>query len=120
MTVRKSSLAIKDEISQKQARGKEIVALAKKEVRDLTEDEEKEVDALKREIKELKEELEEVKKRAESLSFDEDEENRSEDENEDNENKEEKSEEEKTNEEGEFLSCTRYSRYRKRSEAECC
>ena len=95
MTVRKSSLAIKDEISQKQARGKEIVALAKQEVRDLTEDEEKEVDALKREIKELKEELEEVKKRAESLSFDEDEENRSEEENEDNENKEEKSEEEK-------------------------
>lgn len=41
MTVRKSSLKIKDEIATKQARGKEIVALCKKEVRDMTEDEEK-------------------------------------------------------------------------------
>lgn len=92
MTVRKSSLKIKDEIATKQARGKEIVALCKKEVRDMTEDEEKEVNALKREIEDLKKELEECKKRAEELTFDDEDENRSE--GEDNDNKEENSEDE--------------------------
>lgn len=93
MTKRMSSLKIKDEIAVKQARGKDIIALAKKEVRDLTEDEEKEVDSLKREIEDLKNELEECKKRAEELTFDEEEKD-SRSEEEDNENKEEASEEE--------------------------
>lgn len=99
--MRKSSLKIKEDIANKQARGREIVALCKKEVRDMTEEEEKEVNDLKREIKELKDELEECKKRAESLSFDDEEENEdsrsAEDENED-ENKEEASDDENKDE----------------------
>lgn len=68
--MRKSSLKIKDEIAVKQARGQEIINLCKTEVRDLTEEEEKEVDALKQEIKELKKELDDCKARAEALTFD--------------------------------------------------
>lgn len=99
--MRKSSLKIKDEIATKQARGKEIIALAKKEVRDLTEEEEKEVNDLKREIQELKDDLEEVKKRAEELTFDENEEqdSRSEEEETTDENKEEAADEETQEEE---------------------
>ena len=93
--MRKSSLTIKDEIATKRSRGNEIIALAKKEVRDLTEDEEKEVDALKREIKELKDDLEECKKRAEALTFDEEEnDSRSEGEDENTDNKEEETQKE--------------------------
>lgn len=86
--MRKNSLKIKEEIANKQTRGREIIALCKKEVREMTEDEEKEVNDLKREIKELKEELEECKKRAEELTFDEEDENRSGCKNKDNNNEE--------------------------------
>lgn len=95
--MRKNSVHIMDAIAEKRKRGNEIINLCKTEVRDLTEDEEKEVDALKREIKELNDELEELKKRAEDMTFEDEDECRS-DENED-ENQEEASEEDENTDE---------------------
>lgn len=66
-----NSVEIRDAISQLSKQGKEIVALAKSEVRDLTSEEEETLESIKQQIEEKKQELEELNKRLETLSFDE-------------------------------------------------
>lgn len=63
-----NSLEIKDQREQMKKRALEIVNTCKKEVRDLTEDEENELQTLKEQIKEKDEELKELQKRLEKLS----------------------------------------------------
>lgn len=71
-TKKLNSVELRDAISQLSKQGKAIVALAKSEVRDLTEDEEQQIEDLKNQIEEKKAELEELKTRLETMSFDED------------------------------------------------
>ncbi|WP_455094403.1 phage major capsid protein [Prevotella koreensis] len=87
-----NSLEIKDKRKQLQDRALNIIDTCKKEVRDLTEDEETELKDLKEKIKEKDEELKQLQKTLEELSFDEDgednkEDDRSEEEEEKTENK---------------------------------
>lgn len=74
MIKRQNSVEIRDAISQLSKQGKEIVALAKKEVRDLTQEEETKLEEIKTQIEEKKAELAELVGRLETLSFDEEEE----------------------------------------------
>ena len=53
-------LSLKEQITEKRNRIAEIVELAKTEIRDLTEDEQKEVDEIKEDIEEKKEEIKEL------------------------------------------------------------
>lgn len=64
-----NSLEIRDAREQLKKRGLEIIETCKKEVRDLTEDEEKEIEDLKEQIKDKDEELKELQERLETLSF---------------------------------------------------
>lgn len=100
--MRKNSAFIKDSIAQKRNRANEIINLCKTEVRNMTEDEETEVNSLKDEIRGLKRELQELQDEVEKMALIEedeevivDEENRSEDEPQD-ESHEEPQEEEKS------------------------
>lgn len=91
-----NSLEIKDQREQLKVRALNIIDTCKKEVRDLTEEEETELKELKEQIKEKDEELKELQDRLEKLSFDEDgeddkEDDRSEDEEESEEETENKS-----------------------------
>lgn len=61
--MKKNSVEIRAAINQKIERCKEIVNLAKTEVRDLTDEEEKELEDLKTEVEEKKRELDELEKK---------------------------------------------------------
>lgn len=65
-----NSVELKDTIAQLRKRGQAIVATAKSEVRDLTDEEETEIEDLKSQIEEKKAELDELTVRLETLSFD--------------------------------------------------
>lgn len=67
-----NSLEIKDAREQLKKRALEIIDTCKKEVRDMTEDETKEIDDLKDKIKEKDEELKSLQARLDKLSFEED------------------------------------------------
>lgn len=67
-----NSLEIKDAREQLKKRALEIIDTCKKEVRDMTEDESKEIDDLKEKIKEKDEELKSLQARLDKLSFEED------------------------------------------------
>lgn len=67
-----NSLEIKDAREQLKKRALEIIDTCKKEVRDMTEDETKEIDDLKAKIKEKDEELKSLQARLDKLSFEED------------------------------------------------
>ena len=67
-----NSLEIKDAREQLKKRALEIIDTCKKEVRDMTEDESKEIDDLKAKIKEKDEELKSLQARLDKLSFEED------------------------------------------------
>ena len=67
-----NSLEIKDAREQLKKRALEIIDNCKKEVRDMTEDETKEIDDLKAKIKEKDEELKSLQARLDKLSFEED------------------------------------------------
>lgn len=79
-----NSLEIKDKKAQLKLRANEIIDLAKKEVRDLTPDEQDEITGIKDQIKSLNDELKALEDRLANLRFDEDE---KEDEPKDNEEK---------------------------------
>ena len=74
-----NSLEIKDAREQLKKRALEIIDTCKKEVRDMTEDETKEIDDLKAKIKEKDEELKSLQARLDKLSFEEDGEDSTED-----------------------------------------
>lgn len=67
--MRKNSAFIKDEIAQKRNRANEIITLCKTEVRQMTEEEEGEVNTLKEEIRSLRSELEELKEETEKMAL---------------------------------------------------
>ncbi len=67
-----NSLEIKDAREQLKKRALEIIDTCKKEVRDMTEDEGKEIEDLKAKIKEKDEELKSLQARLDKLSFEED------------------------------------------------
>ena len=67
-----NSLEIRDAREQLKKRALEIIDNCKKEVRDMTEDETKEIDDLKAKIKEKDEELKSLQARLDKLSFEED------------------------------------------------
>lgn len=73
MAKKLNSVELRDAISQLSKQGKAIVALAKSEVRDLTDEEETQLEDLKKQIEEKKAELDELNSRLETLSFDEEE-----------------------------------------------
>lgn len=62
----KNSVEIRSAISDAKKRAKEIIDLAKKEVREMTEDEQKEIDGLKKTIEEKKRELKELEEELKS------------------------------------------------------
>ena len=68
-----NSLEIKDKKAQLKLRANEIIDLAKKEVRDLTEDENEEITNIKGQIKSLNDELKALEDRLANLRFEEDE-----------------------------------------------
>lgn len=86
-----NSLEIKDAREQLKKRALSIIDTCKKEVRDMTEDEQNEVEQIKEQIKEKDKELKELQDRLEKLSFDEDDEKKEEN-SEEEDNKEEKKE----------------------------
>lgn len=65
-----NSVEIKDKKNQLKKRAKEIIDTCKREVRDLTDDENKEVDSIKAEIKDLNQQLAELEDRLKNLRFD--------------------------------------------------
>lgn len=67
-----NSLEIRDAREQLKKRALEIIDTCKKEVRDMTEDESKEIDDLKAKIKEKDEELKSLQSRLDELSFEDD------------------------------------------------
>ena len=85
-----NSLEIKDKKTQLKLRANEIIDLAKKEVRDLTKDEDEEIKGIKEQIKSLNDELKALEDRLAKLSLD-DEEQTEDDEPKNEENKESKS-----------------------------
>ena len=85
-----NSLEIKDMKTQLKLRANEIIDLAKKEVRDLTKDEDEEIKGIKEQIKSLNDELKALEDRLAKLSLD-DEEQTEDDEPKNEENKESKS-----------------------------
>ena len=62
----RNSVEIRSAISDAKKRAKEIIDLAKKEVREMTEDEQKEIDGLKKTIEEKKRELKELEEELKS------------------------------------------------------
>lgn len=91
-----NSLQITDAREQLKKRALEIIDTCKKEVRDMTEDEEKEVQNIKEQIKEKDQELKELQDRLEKLSFDEEDgEDKEEESREDSEDNKEDNKEEK-------------------------
>jgi len=87
---RVNSLQLKDKRSQITKQANEIIELAKKEVRDLTDDEAQKIENYENQVKELDEELKALQSRLDNLRFGED----NEDEDEDNETPSENNEEE--------------------------
>lgn len=65
-----NSVEIKDKKNQLKKRAKEIIDTCKREVRDLTDDENKEVDSIKEEIKDLNQQLKELEEKIKNLRFD--------------------------------------------------
>lgn len=87
---RVNSLQLKDKRSQITKQANEIIELAKKEVRDLTDDEAQKIEDYENQVKELDEELKALQSRLENLRFG----DNKEDEDEDTENPSENNEEE--------------------------
>lgn len=83
-----NSVEIKDKKNQLKKRAKEIIDTCKREVRDLTDDESKEVDSIKEEIKDLNQQLSELEARISNLRFDDEDEDEKVDETTDEDNKE--------------------------------
>lgn len=90
---RVNSLQLKDQRSQITKQANEIIELAKKEVRDLTDDEAQKIEDYENQVKEVDEELKTLQSRLENLRFGED----NEDEDEDNETPSENNEEKEQN-----------------------
>ena len=67
------SVEIKEKRAQLKERALNIINNAKQEVRDLTENEDSEIDLIKKEIFELDNQMEELQDRLEKLTFDDDE-----------------------------------------------
>ena len=93
---RVNSLQLKDQRSQITKQANEIIELAKKEVRDLTDDEAQKIEDYENQVKELDEELKALQSRLENLRFgdnkeDEDEDTETPSENNEEENKKERS-----------------------------
>ncbi len=93
---RVNSLQLKDQRSQITKQANEIIELAKKEVRDLTDEEAQKIEDYENQVKELDEELKALQSRLENLRFgdnneDEDEDNETPSENNEEENKKERS-----------------------------
>lgn len=74
MNKKVNSLQLKDEKAQLKKRAQDIIDKVKLELRDLTEDEEKEIEDIKEKIKEKDEELKALQERLEGLTVDEEEE----------------------------------------------
>lgn len=72
MNKKMNTVELRDAISQLRQKGKAIVALAKSENRDYTEEEQKEVDALKEEIEAKKAELKELQQKLDEAAFEDD------------------------------------------------
>ena len=92
---RVNSLQIKDKRSQINKQAQDIIELAKKEVRDLTEDEEQKLEDYQNQIKDCDEELKALQERLDNLKFGDDDKEEDEEEKEDG----EKSEDEDTDDE---------------------
>lgn len=90
---RVNSLQLKDQRSQITKQANEIIELAKKEVRDLTDDEAQKIEDYENQVKELDEELKALQSRLDNLRFGED----NEDEDEDNETPSENNEDKEQN-----------------------
>lgn len=65
-----NSVEIKDKKNQLKKRAKEIIDACKREVRDLTDDENKEIDSIKEQIKDLNQQLTELEEKIKNLRFD--------------------------------------------------
>ena len=70
------SLTLKDERAQLKTRALEIIENCKKEVRDLTDDEQKELDKIKAEIRQKDQDLKELEERLSNLKFEDEKETR--------------------------------------------
>ena len=90
---RVNSLQLKDQRSQITKQANEIIELAKKEVRDLTDDEAQKIEDYENQVKEVDEELKALQSRLDNLRFGED----NEDEDEDNETPSENNEDKEQN-----------------------
>lgn len=73
MSKKVNSLQLKDEKAQLKKRAQDIIDKVKMELRDLTEDEEKEIEDIKRQIKEKDEELKALQERLDGLTVEEEE-----------------------------------------------